>query len=149
MRDGSNQVRYYGLRLVQDCDGKLGRLHKHRRGHGGWKNANECPAKVEVLNWEETDEQVREKPHPFPVTAFFLSHGRGRRSATSGVIDTTCVRTLAGTRWFENFEVELKRHATPVEVVPENETFRLDLEQSRRVLTPSFSWLLWSRLFSF
>ena len=25
---------------------------------------------------------------------------------------------------FEKFEVELKRHATPVEVVPDNETFR-------------------------
>ena len=27
-------------------------------------------------------------------------------------------------RWFENIEVELKRHATPEEVVPDNETFR-------------------------
>ena len=40
------------------------------------------------------------------------------------MIDTVCARTLAGTRWFEKFEVELKRHATTVEVVPDNETFR-------------------------
>ena len=40
------------------------------------------------------------------------------------MIGTAWARTLAGTRWFENFEVELKRHATPVEVVPDNETFR-------------------------
>ena len=40
------------------------------------------------------------------------------------MIDTACARTLAGTRWFEKFEFELKRHATTVEVVPDNETFR-------------------------
>ena len=34
---------------------------------------------------------------------------------------------LAGTHSFENFEVELKKHATPVVVVPDNETFRFRL----------------------
>ena len=43
---------------------------------------------------------------------------------TSGVIDAARARTLAGTRWFEKFEVELKRHATLVDVVPDSETFR-------------------------
>ena len=40
------------------------------------------------------------------------------------MIDTACARTLAGTRWLEKFEVELKNHATTVEVVPDSETFR-------------------------
>ena len=47
--------------------------------------------------------------HPFPVTTF-LSHGRERGATTSGVIHTACTHTLAGTRWFEKFVVELKRH---------------------------------------
>ena len=40
------------------------------------------------------------------------------------MIDTACARALAGTHWFEDFEVELKRHATLVEVLHDNETFR-------------------------
>ena len=40
------------------------------------------------------------------------------------MIDTACARTLAGTRWFEKFQVELKKYATTVEVVPDSETFR-------------------------
>ena len=90
---------------------------------GHWKDDNDCPAKVKVVNWEETEEQVTEEPHPFLVTTF-LSHGRERCGTTSGVIDTACARTLAGTRWFGKFEGKLKRHATPVEVVSSNETFR-------------------------
>ena len=66
---------------------------------------------------------MTEEPRPFRVTTS-LSHGRERCATTSGVIDTACARTLAGTRWFEKFEVELERHATPVEVEPDNETFR-------------------------
>ena len=85
---------------------------------GHWKDDNDCLAKVEVVNWEETEE-----PHPFPVTTF-LSHGREPCATTSSVVDTACARTVAGARWFEMFEVELKRHATPVEVVSDNETFR-------------------------
>ena len=58
----------------------------------------------------------------------------------SGVIDTACARTLAGTRWFENFDVELKRHATHVEVVLESETFRFgpgaSKKSSRAVIFP-------------
>ena len=80
---------------------------------GRWKDDNACPAKVKVVNWEETEEQVTDEPHPFLVTTF-LSHVRERCGTTSGVIDTACARTLAGTGWFENVEVELKRHATPV-----------------------------------
>ena len=57
-----------------------------------------------------------------------------------GVIDTACARTLARTRWFEKFEIELKRHATPVEVVPDNETFRFGpgavKKSSRAVIFP-------------
>ena len=56
-----------------------------------WKNDDGRPAKVKGVNL----------PHPLPVTAF-LSHGRGRCSATSCVIDTH----------------------VPVEVVPNNETCR-------------------------
>ena len=66
---------------------------------------------------------MNEELQPFLVTTF-LSDGREPCATTSGVIDTACVRTLAGTRWFEKFEVELKKHATTVEVVPDNETFR-------------------------
>ena len=62
-------------------------------------------------------------PHQFPPITF-LSYGREWRATTSGVIDTACARALAGTRWFETFEVELKKHATTVEVVPDSETFR-------------------------
>ena len=36
-----------------------------------WKDDNDCPAKVKVVNWEETEEQVTEEIHPFPVTTFF------------------------------------------------------------------------------
>ena len=79
---------------------------------------------------------MTEESHPFPVTTF-LSHGRAQCAIASGVIDTACARTLAGTRWFEKCVVELKRHATPVEVVPDNmKHFDLDLGQSRRVLVP-------------
>ena len=47
------------------------------------------------------------------------------------MIDTACARTLAGTRWFEKFEVELKKHATTVEVVPDSETLRFGLGGSQ------------------
>ena len=90
---------------------------------GDWKDDNQFPAKVKVVNWEETEEEVTEEPHPFPVTTF-LTHGRERCAIMSGVIDTACALTLAGTRWFEKFEVELTKYGTPVEVVHDNETFR-------------------------
>ena len=67
-----------------------------------------------------------EESHPFPVI-FFFTCGRQQCAIASGVIDTSCARTLAGTRWFEQFEVELNKHATLVEVVPDNETFRFGL----------------------
>ena len=44
---------------------------------GHWKDDSVCPAKVKVVHWEETEEQVTEEPHPFPGTTF-LSHGRER-----------------------------------------------------------------------
>ena len=54
-----------------------------------------------------------------------------------------CMRphpALAGTRWFEKFEGELKRHATTVEVVPDNETFRFGpgavKKSSRAIIFP-------------
>ena len=81
---------------------------------GYWKDDNHCLAKV------------TEESHPLLVTTC-SSHGREQCGTTSGVIDTACARTLAGTRWFENFEVELNRHATPVEVVPDNDTCRFGL----------------------
>ena len=112
----------------EDCKAMLDMLKQKlpcarcgQLGHG--KDENECPAKVKVVNWEETEEQVTEEPHPFLVTTF-LTHGRERCATTSGAIDTACARTVAVTRWLEKFEVELKKHATPVEVVPDNETFR-------------------------
>ena len=42
---------------------------------GFWKDDNDCPAKVKVVYWEETEEHVTEEPHPFPVTAFFCHTG--------------------------------------------------------------------------
>ena len=77
--------------------------------------------------------------HQFP-TFTLLSHGKERWATTSGVIDTACARTLAGARWLEEFEVELKRHATLVEVLPDNETFRFGpgavKKSSRAVIFP-------------
>ena len=78
---------------------------------GHCKDNNQCLAKVMVVNWEETRNCKWER----------------KCATTSGVIDTACARTLAGTRWFEKFEVELKRHATLVEVVPDSETIRFGL----------------------
>ena len=98
----------------------------------------ECPAKVKVVHWEETEEQVTEERHPFPVTTF-LSHGRERCATTSEVIDTACARTLAGTRWFKKFEVELKKQRRRWKWCPTMKHFELDLEQSRGVLEPSIS----------
>ena len=84
------------------------------------KDDNDCPANVKVVNWEETEEQDTEELHPLLFTTFFVTrerkvwnHQRCNR-----------YRILAGTCLFENFEVELKRHATLLEVVPDNETFR-------------------------
>ena len=71
---------------------------------GHWKDDSVCPAKVKVVHWEETEEQVTEEPHPFPGTTF-LSHGMRTCATTSGVIDTVCACTLAGTRLFEKFEM--------------------------------------------
>ena len=76
---------------------------------------------------EETEEQATEEPPSISYHQPYVSHRRGRCATTSGVIDTVCARTLAGNRWFEKFEIELKRDATPVEVVPDNETFRFGL----------------------
>ena len=79
-----------------------------------WKDDNDCPAKVKVVNWEETEEHVTEEHPPFPV-----NHERCNRH---------CMRPHPG--WnslvLEKFEVLLKKPATTVEVVPDNETFRLD-----------------------
>ena len=108
-----------------------------RLGH--WKDDNECPAKVKVVHWEETEKQATWEPHQFPPFTF-LSYGKERCATTRRVIDTAWARTLAGTRWFEKFEIELKRHATPVEVVPDTETFRFGLgvvkKSSRAVIFP-------------
>ena len=103
---------------------------------GHWKDEKECPAKVKVVRWEETEGQATEEPHQFPINTF-LSHGTERRATRSGVIDTACALALAGTRWVEKFEIELKRHAAPVQVVPDNETFRFGpgaVEKSSRAV---------------
>ena len=78
---------------------------------------------------------MTEESHPFLVTTF-LSH----KNQCATVIDTACARSLVGTRWFEKSEVELKWHATPVEVVPDSETFRFGLgavkKSSRAAIFP-------------
>ena len=106
---------------------------------GHWKDDTKCPAKVNVVNWEETVGQATEEPHQFPIISF-LTRGRERCATTSGVIDTACARTLVGTRWFVKFEIERKRHASPVEVVPDKETFRFGpgavKKSSRAVIFP-------------
>ena len=126
-----DQARQF-FRKPQSFEGRTARLDKLKQrlpcvrcGQLGHRK-DDCSVKGTVVSWEETEEQVTEEPHPFPVTAF-LSHGTEKCSATSGVIDTSCARILAGTRSLENFEVELKKHANPVEVVPDNETFRFGL----------------------
>ena len=43
---------------------------------GHCPNDVECPAKVKVVNWEETEEQVTEEPHPFPDHSFFVTQER-------------------------------------------------------------------------
>ena len=82
---------------------------------------------VKVVHWEETEGQATDKPHQLLPISFFLSYGRERCATTSGVIDIAFARTLAGTRWFEKCGMELKRHETLVEVVPDTETFRFEL----------------------
>ena len=119
------------IRQTQSLEDRKARLDKLKQrlpcarcgqlGH--WKDYNDCLAKVKVVNREETEERVTEESCPFPVSTF-LFHVREQCATSSGVIDTACARTLAGTRWFTKFEVELKKHATPVELVPDNETFR-------------------------
>ena len=88
-----------------------------RCGHpGDWKDYLECSAKVKVVNWEETEEQVNEETDLFPLS-------------TNGVIENrSCLHSgwsSVGLRVFEI--VELKRHATLVEVVLDSETFRVAL----------------------
>ena len=100
-------------------------------GHlGYWKDDNEYPAKVKVVHWEETEEQATEEPHQFIRERTVCDHKRS---------DRYCVRPHpGGTRWFEKFEMEQKRRATPVEVVPDKETFRFgpgaDKRSSRAVV---------------
>ena len=103
------------------------------------KDDNECPAKMKVVNWEEIEEQATEEPHQFPIITF-LSHTRERWATTSGVIDTARARTLAGTRWFEKFDVELKRHGTLSEVVSDSGTLRF-----RPEAVQLFSRFLWDQ----
>ena len=103
---------------------------------------------MKVVSWEATEEQVMEEPGVFLVTAFLL-HGGERCSATSGVIDAACARTLVGSRWFEGFEVELKRSESPVEVVPDNETFRLGLGPVKQFSRAVIFQLLWGRPISY
>ena len=87
---------------------------------------------------------MNEEICPFQVTTF-LSDGRERCATTSGVIDTACARTVAGTCWFEKFEMEMEKHATPVELVPTMRRSDSDLVPSREVLGQLFSILLWDK----
>ena len=88
-----------------------------------WKDDNECPAKVKVvIGRRPRSQRLRNRINSLPSP--FCHTGGERCATTSGVIDTASARTQAETRWFEKFEIELKRHATPVEVVPDSETFR-------------------------
>ena len=74
-----DQARQF-FRKLQSSEDRTARLDKLKRrlpcvrcGRlGQWKDDNECPAKVKVVNWEQTEEQVTEESHPFPVTTFFL-----------------------------------------------------------------------------
>ena len=92
-----------------------------RRGQLGHpKDDNDCRANVKVVNWEETEEQDTEELHPLLVTTFFVTRERNMWNHQR----CNRYRILAGTCLFEIFEVELERHATNLEVVPDNETFR-------------------------
>ena len=51
---------------------------------GHWKDDNDCPVKVKVVNWEETEELVTEELLPFQV-ATFLTHGREQCATTSSL----------------------------------------------------------------
>ena len=57
---------------------------------GHWKDDNDCPAKVKVVNWEESEEQVTEELHPFPVT----THGRSILHAPSPWLELVGFRGL-------------------------------------------------------
>ena len=71
------------FRKPQSSEDRKARLHKLKlkfpratRGElGHWKDDNECPAKVKVVDWEETEGQATEEPHQFPPVAFLL-YGR-------------------------------------------------------------------------
>ena len=43
---------------------------------GHWKGDNECPAKVRVVNWEETEGQVALEPPSFSDRNFFVTRER-------------------------------------------------------------------------
>ena len=89
---------------------------------------------------QSSEERSKRPRNPIHFWSLPFYHTGENGGTTSGLIDTACARTLAGTRWFENLEVELKRHATPVEVVPDNETFRFGpgavKKSSRAVILP-------------
>ena len=114
------------FRKPQSCEERKAKLDKLKQklpctrcgqlGH--WKDDRDCPAKVKVVNLVETQKPATNEIRPFLVTTF-LSHVRER----CGV--TRAGSSMAGTRSFENFEVELKKRAILVEVVPDNETLRL------------------------
>ena len=49
-----------------------------RRGQlGHWKDDNDCPAKVKVVNWEETEEHVNKELLQFLVTTFLYTGENG------------------------------------------------------------------------
>ena len=61
---------------------------------GHWKDDNERPVKVNVVNWEETEEEVTDQPHPFLVTTCFST--RERTVCTHKWCDRCCMRSHFG-----------------------------------------------------
>ena len=60
---------------------------------GHWKDDNDCPAKVKVVNWEETEEHVTEEPPAFLVTTFL---SRERTVCHHERCDRHCMRPHLG-----------------------------------------------------
>ena len=89
-------------------------------------------AKVKVVNWEETEEHVTEDP----ISKYNLLVTRERTVCHHERCNRDCMRPHPG----EKFEVELKKYATTVEVVPDSQTFRFGpgavKKSSRAIIYP-------------
>ena len=81
------------------------------------KRTVSAQADVKVVTWEETEEPPS-LSYPLP------SCHTGENGVKPQAVSPIPRASAPWLGWFEKFEIELKRYATPVEVVSDNETFR-------------------------